>query len=420
VTPEWAQWLSMALLAVTAAAVVTRPWWRRGNPGVQARRAANISAYRTRIAELAAEREAGLLSAAEAQALEMELGARLLIDAEELPIPSAVAAAESPSRRWSAVALAAVALMLFAGLWYGLGSSWRTQREIASADAPAPISPEVAAMIEQLAQKLQAQPNNLEGWAMLGRSYFATQRYAQAAQAYAEANQRLEAGGQPADPDWLVGQGEAIAFADGEQIPPDAAALFERALALSPDDGKALWYGGLAAAQSGRFPQARARWTALLQLAGLPDSMRGAVQDRLQTLDSGSAAADPDPTTASAIPSASPVSLHVKVSLAPSLAAKVPAGATLFMFAKAASGPPIPLAVRRLPGATLPMTLDLDDSMAMAPQLKLSQFDRYVVTARLTTSGGAMAQSGDLQGSVELDRSAAGRPVELRIDAVVP
>jgi cytochrome c-type biogenesis protein CcmH len=411
-TAERWQWLAMALLALIAAAVVTRPWWRRGNAGVQARRAANVSAYRTRIAELAADREAGLLSAVEADALEQELGARLLVDADDpaaQPEPTT-----APRRRALPIIAASLALVIFAGLWYGFGGSWRVQREIASgAESVAPVDPQVAAMIEQLAQKLAAQPDNLQGWAMLGRSYFATQRYADAEQAYGEANQRLEAGGQPADPEWLVGQGEAIAFADGRQIPPAAAALFERALGLAPDYGKALWYGGLAAAQDGRLPVARQRWTTLLKAPDLPEPMRAALQERLQTLDGAGGTADADTA------SATPVRLQIRVSLSPALAAQLPVGATLFVFAKAAAGPPMPLAVQRLPAASLPQSLTLDDSMAMAPQLRLSQFDRYIVTARLSRSGGAQPQSGDLQGSVEVDRRAADQPVELRIDTVI-
>jgi cytochrome c-type biogenesis protein CcmH len=108
------------------------------------------------------------------------------------------------------------------------------------------------------------------------------------------------------------------------------------------------------------------------------------------------------------------------VRLAPTLASKVPANALLFVFAKAASGPPMPLAVSRQPVGNWPVTLSLDDSMAMAPSLKLSAFDRYAITARVSASGQAMAQSGDLQGSLQLSREQAGKPVELLIDSAVP
>jgi cytochrome c-type biogenesis protein CcmH len=144
--------------------------------------------------------------------------------------------------------------------------------------------------------------------------------------------------------------------------------------------------------------------------------MRAALQEQLQTLDSVTVTM-PGQARDSGAPAAS---LQIKVSLSPVLAHKLPKDATLFVFAKAASGPPMPLAVQRLPGARLPLELTLDDSMAMAPQLKLSQFDRYVITARLSKRGGSQPQRGDLQGSVEVDRSAAGVPVIVSIDTVVP
>lgn len=416
-TPETAQWLAMAILAAIAAAVVTRPWWG-GTAGVLARRAANVAAYRSRIAELAEERAAGLLGEPEAQALDEELGARLLADADETAPRAPASPPPGGSRRAVPIVLTVAALLAFAAVWYGLGGSWRAQREIAQAAEPAPrpaVTPEIAAMIEQLAQRLRTQPDDPEGWAMLGRSYFAMQRYAEAAQAYGEANQRIEGRGGSANADWLVGQGEAIAFADGREIPPASAALFERALTLAPADGKTLWYGGLSAAQNGRLSEARARWTALLKSADLPEPMRAAVTERLRALD-----APPTADAAAEPPAASPVHLDVRVTLGAALAGKVPAGATLFVFAKAAEGPPMPLAVQRLPLARLPLQLALDDSMAMAPQLKLSQFDRYVLTARLSASGDAQPRSGDLQGSVTVDRADAGRPVELTIDRVLP
>jgi len=109
------------------------------------------------------------------------------------------------------------------------------------------------------------------------------------------------------------------------------------------------------------------------------------------------------------------------VALAPALAGKVPAGAILFVFAKAASGPPMPLAVQRLADARLPLTVTLDDSMAMAPGLKLSAFDQYVITARLSAGGSVQAQPGDLEGRAEARRATASEaPVSVTIDTVVP
>lgn len=408
------QWVLMAALLLAAAALATRPWWSAGARATLRRRGANIAAYRIRLAELEAERQAGLVGAEDAEALEAELGARLQneVAGEDRTVQPA------GGRRWRAAILATVLLAVFAGAWYGLAGSWRAQQQLAAGAAE---NSQVAAMVQQLADKMQREPENPEGWAMLGRSYFVMQRFADAAKAYAEANQRAA---EP-NPEWLAGQGEALAFARDRDLQGTPAQLFDRALAIAPDYGKALWYAGLAAAQAGDNQKAGQHWTRLLDDPELPPQMRETLQAHLQQLN-GQGGAPPllasggAPGQGAAVPSGPAVSLKLHLSLAPELAKQVPPGAVLFLYAKAESGPPMPLAVQRLPGQALPADLTLDDSMAMAPALRLSAFERYVVTARLSAGGGAQAQSGDLEGTLHAARSDSGKPLELRIDHVVP
>ena len=421
-SPELLTGLSMAVLLLAAAAVVTRPWWRRHAGPAQDRRAANVAAYRLRLAELEAETASGLIPPDEAQNLRAELDARLLGDAGE-------SVAELPSaegRRPLAVAVVGVLLALFAVGGYVGSGSWRLQREIATApgETQPPVDPQIAAMVDKLADKLKAQPDDAPAWSMLGRSYFVMHRYAEAAQAYAEANRRSTA----PNAEWLTDESEALAFAGDREVSGRAAELIEQALALAPDDGKSLWYGGLASAQAGDFKTAKARWTKLLQAPDLPQSMRAALEERLKTIDDAEAGVPEDAPGATTMTAAAgstgaarDAGLRVTVSLAPALAAKIPAGATLFVFAKAESGPQIPLAVQRLQDAKLPLDLTLDDSMAMAPTLRLSQFERYVITARFSASGGVQAQPGDLEGKVPATRAqAGGGAIALTIDHVVP
>lgn len=418
-SPEVLTGLVMAALFVLAAALVTRPWWRRHAETAPDRKAANVAAYRLRVGELEAETASGLIPPDEAEALRQELDARLLREAGE----AAAEPAAAEGRRLLAVVVVSALLALFAAGWYVGGGSWRLQREIATADsAPKPqMDPQVVAMVAKLAEQLKQKPEDPEAWSMLGRSYFVMQRYAEAAQAYHEANARATA----PNVGWLTDESEALAFAGNREVSGAAADLVERALALEPGYGKALWYGGLAAAQAGRLDVARTRWQALLQQPGLPAPMRDALTERLASIDEalqGAVAAGASAEDAgAATPAAAGPGLAVEVSLAPELAARVPAGATLFVFAKAESGPQMPLAVQRLPGAKLPLSLKLDDSMAMAPQLRLSQFERYAVTARLSASGGVQAQPGDLEGRISASRAdAGGATLQLRIDHVVP
>ena len=419
------QWFLMAALLIAVAVVATRPWWLGAMRPTLKRRGANITAYRTRLAELEIEREAGLVSAQDVEALKAELAARLLSEAQ----PEDPAVQGGAGRRWLPALLITVLLLAFAGGWYGYSGSWKDQRQLA---AGASESAQVAAMVERLAERLQQQPDDPEGWAMLGRSYFVSQRFEDAAKAYGEANNRAA---QP-NPEWLAGQGEALGFARDRDLQGTPAQLFERALSIAPDYGKALWYSGMAAAQAGDMAAAKTRWTKLLAQPDLPPQMREVLQAHLQDL--GAQPGATGPAMASAGPAAGPMAgpaaagtgtdapaasgpgLQLHVTLAPDLAGKIPTGAVLFVFAKAEQGPPMPLAVQRLPGQTLPADIKLDDSMAMAPSLRLSAFDRYVVTARLSGGGGAQSQSGDLEGSLHVQRDQAGKPLELRIDRVVP
>lgn len=411
--------LAMAGLLLLAVLLATHPWWRSRGGSRQNRRAANVAAYRLRVAEIDNETAAGLIPADEAAALRAELDARVLTDADG----TEPELAQKIERRPGAIVLVALLLTMFASGWYLWRGGWETQQQIAAGPPPAPaIDPAIAAMVDKLATRLKANPDDAEGWSMLGRSYMVTQRFAEAAAAMAEANKRAAA----PRADWLADEGEALAFAGGEDVSGPAAERFEEALKLDPAYPKALWYGGLGAVGAGDYATGRARWQQLIAQPDLDENMRTVLRERVAALDKAlaerglDAAEAPAAAPAAAAPAAA-VSLRVQVALSPALAGKVPAGAILFVFAKAASGPPMPLAVQRLADARLPLTVTLDDSMAMAPGLKLSAFDQYVITARLSAGGSVQAQPGDLEGRAEARRATASEaPVSVTIDTVVP
>lgn len=411
--------LAMAGLLLLAVLLATHPWWRSRGGSRQNRRAANVAAYRLRVAEIDNETAAGMIPADEAAALRAELDARVLTDADG----TEPELAQKIERRPGAIVLVALLLTMFASGWYLWRGGWETQQQIAAGPSPAPaIDPAIAAMVDKLATRLKANPDDAEGWSMLGRSYMVTQRFAEAAVAMAEANKRAAA----PRADWLADEGEALAFAGGEDVSGPAAERFEEALKLDPAYPKALWYGGLGAVGAGDYATGRARWQQLIAQPDLDENMRTVLRERVAALDKAlaerglSATEAPAAAPAAAAPAAA-VSLRVQVALAPALAGKVPQGAILFVFAKAASGPPMPLAVQRLADARLPLTVTLDDSMAMAPGLKLSAFEQYVITARLSAGGSVQAQPGDLEGRAEARRATASEaPVSVTIDTVVP
>lgn len=409
--------LPMAALALIAALWLSRPFWQAQLPAAQRRRAANVAAFRTRLLELQAEEAAGLLDSAEAAALKAEMEARLLADAES---PDALDA--TAPRRYGPALLLSALFLVSGAVWYQQAGSWRVAEQIAAAPTTGTgtgAPPDIAAMVGQLEARLQAEPGDPEGWAMLGRSYFVLERYADSAAAYGKANELT----QSSHPNLLTNEGEALTLARDRDLLGRPQQLFEAALKLAPDDGKTLWYAGLASAQAKDYPVAQARFEKLLAQE-LPEDIRTAVTARLDELRGlqglpPTPAAAPAATVAESPSAASGPALVLDVQIDPALASKVPAGAVLFVFAKAASGPPMPLAVQRLPGATLPLTVRLDDSMGMTPAMKLSQFPRWIVTARLSVGGGAQAQPGDLQGVLELGPEALGKSQTLVIREVV-
>lgn len=403
---------AMVLLTVVASAWLTRPLWRRQVNAGQRRRAANVAAYRQRLAEIQADADAGLLDADTATSLRGELDARLLRDAQG---DEAVAGA-SASRR-SVVLSGAVVLVVLAvavGGYLEVGS-WKVQQQIAAGPAGGGEDGEQASveeMVARLAQRLEQNPDDPRGWAMLGRSYFVLQRYAEASQAYGRANALTE----QREPELLVGEGEALALANDRDLRGRPRELFDAALAIAPDDGKALWYAGLAAAQAGDRDVARTHWQALSRRE-LPPDLRAVLDERLREV-GGEGATVPAPAVAAG--GSAPV-LRLAVSVSPALLKQVPSDATLYVFAKAAAGPPMPLAVYRGSARELPREVKLDDSMAMSPAAKLSQFDRWTVTARVTRSGQPQAASGDLQGSLTVARGELGTSaLALVIGEVVP
>lgn len=401
--------LLMTVLVLVAAALLCRPWWTRAATSQMQRRSANVTAYETRLRELDNDHASGLLDAGAVQALKQELAARLLCDAAAQDTPLAPATA----RGWKPAVVLALGLSAFAAIWYWSMGSWRTQTliETARANPEAGQSLAVQAMVDGLAARLQENPDDVEGWSMLGRSYFVMRRYADSASAYARASEL--SGGQ--DANLLVNQGEALAMIQENDQLSRALVLFDAALALDASQPKALWYAGLAAAQRQDDALARRHWFAL-RAQELPEGMREVLDTQLQELAQRSG--EPLPQNPAAVTA---LRLEIEVDLAPALAGALTPDQTLFVFAKSAQGgPPMPLAVQRLTGVKFPLTVTLDDSMAMMPSLRLSQFDHWVVTARLTRGGAVQPQSGDLQGQLRVNKSGAAQHARVVIDQILP
>jgi cytochrome c-type biogenesis protein CcmH len=390
-------WFLGALLAAGAVAGVARPLWRRRASSAPSREAMNAAVFRDQLRELDADLAAGTLAQADYDRAKQEIERRVLEDfshVEKRPGPLG-------GNRLVAYGVVAVPLLAL-GIYFAVGNP----AAIAPGDA---AQREIEAMVERLAARLQNNPEDVEGWKMLGRSYSVLGRFPDAVNAYAKAATRA-----PRDPDILVDLADALAMANGERLAGDLEALIERALAIDPQNLKGLALAGTAAFQRGNFAAAASRWERMLPLVP-PDSedarvIRSNIEEARAK--AGLAAAPSGPAAGPAVKLAGTVSLSAK------LKGQAAPDDTVFIFARAAEGPRVPLAVLRKKVRDLPVSFSLDDSMAMAPGMTLSAFQRVVVSARVSKAGSATPQAGDLQGaSAVVANDATG--VKLVIDSVV-
>ena len=291
-------------------------------------------------------------------------------------------------------AVAAIAVVGAAAALYPLWSNFDWHAPAGAAAGPA--APDVAAMVAKLEQHLQQEPADQTGWLMLGRSYMAMERLDEAIAAYDHAHKL----GKNADA--ALGLAEAITLKDGGQIPPEASALFEEGLSLSPGSPKGLLYGGFAAAARGDRELARSRWQALKDLHP-PQQIEELLDARIAQLGlppaAGGTSASQGGTNTSAEPSAA-AQATVNISIAPTLKSRVRADTPLFVFARSPGQAGPPLAVKRLTGAALGTQVQLTAADSMMAGRNLSAGQRVLVTARVSFKGQPLPVPGDLYGEV--------------------
>lgn len=403
--------VSVAALTAIVLLVLLRPLLRsRGGERVS-RRALNIAVYRDQIAELDAELRAGALSAAEHDKARRELEARLL---EDVAQPAARPARRSG--RWAAIALGLAVPVLALGLYGAVGNPGALvpAKEAARTPEHGVTQAEVEAMVAKLAARMREHPGEVEGWILLGRSYAALGRLDESVDAYAHAA-KLE----PQNADLLADYADVLSLAQDKRLIGKPEELIAKALKIDPRNVKALALAGTAAFQREDYKAAAAYWQRILPLMP-PDSEDAKVLlanvNEARTRAGEAPIAAEAPANAAAAQAATPLTGTVTLSAA--LAAKASPDETVFIYARAAEGPPMPLAVLRKRVRDLPAAFSLDDSMAMAPGLALSRFQKVVVGARISKSGSATPSPGDLQGLSEPVANDA-RDVRVVIDSVV-
>jgi len=391
--------LIAGIMVLAAFAFVLPPLWRQ-RPVVQTDMdQRNILIARQRLAELKESRQSGALTQAQYDEqraeLEQVLSDDLDIESHVTPSPSP---SPSPSRgRWMVYVLMAAIPLLAGSLYAKLGAyqAINPEAEVAAANPGTPSLEDIKKMVAKLAERMKANPGDLQGWIMLGKSYKYLQQYPQAAEALEQA---YKLSGDQVDV--LLQYADALAYANDQQLAGKPAELVFKALALEPDNVTGLWLAGMAKAQAGDNGAAIQLWRKLDKLLAPGSQEQKEVQGLLDKLESetpGLAADEPPAQAAKTADSA----IAVNVSLAPELQQSVSPGDTVFVYAQALSGPKMPLAIVKKQVSDLPLTVSLNDAMAMMPNMKLSNFANVKLLARVSKSGNAMTQPGDLIGVIE-------------------
>jgi cytochrome c-type biogenesis protein CcmH len=371
--------IAAALVLAVSLALLARPWWRRQRADTESRRALNTAIYRDQLAEIGRDRAAGQLSEADFQEARGELQRRLLDDAAEADAP--LAAPAHPKRTLIAllVGLPLAAVGLYALLGNPAALNQMARGDFSQAD--------VNKMVAGLAEKLEKEPDNLQGWAMLARSYKAMHRTDDAERAFEKAFAFVEK-----DPQLLADYADLLASKTGNLVGRPEQ-LVAKALALDPDHLESLWLAGTAAFNRDDYAKAIEHWQrALRQIP--PESedaqmLNNIIAEATQKMGAGKGK---DKVSTGA-------SLRGRIELAAALKAQAAPSDTVFIVARAVGGGPMPLAAKRLRVADLPMDFTLDDSDALAPERNISSAKSVQVEARVSKSGDAKSQPGDLSGT---------------------
>jgi len=413
-------WILSAVLMLLAVLFAAVPLWHRNaHPNDVLRDTANLEILRDQSSEMSADLAHGLLNQESFEQGQRELQTRLL---EEVETAQPVVVQRNPAKMLALVMVVIIPLASVL-LYLKLGNSRALspqQSEMSSAGDFGILRSEPA--LQELEGKLAKSPENPDGWLQLARSYSEMKRFGDATRAYAQLVKLV-----PNEAQVWTDYADAYAMDHGQTLLGEPSQFLEKALMLDGNNTNALALSGSAAMERGDYVAAITHWQKLISLLPpeYPDLQmiqHGIKQAReflaMQKGGKEKLAQLPRDPVPEKIPASATQATTGKVSLSPAMAGKVDPDDTVFILARAAEGPKMPLAVLRKQVRDLPMEFSLDDSMAMQPQLKLSGFDQVVVVARISKSGTPMAQPGDIQGMTEAIKPGT-KSLHIVIDSVV-
>lgn len=384
------------VLVILASVFVLFPLMMNRSTVSSDRRGVNVALFRERLEELNKQQQNGDIGSEELQRLTTELERRLLDDAEDAD-DGMTDSGKPPLSLTLLLVLVIPALAYTVYHHTGARADWQIAESLNQAQHQAAgeqvSANDVDSLLQKLNARLEQQPDNTRYLMLLGTTQMQQQNYPAASDAFQRLSRLL-----PEDPGALAQYAQALYLASGRRLTERVEQIAKRALALDPHQPTVLGMLGIANFEMSRFQQAIDYWQQLLPALGPASPMREIIQGGVdqakallakQGVEVGPAAAE------SALPAAS---FQVQVSVADGVT--VDPAASVFVFARAAFGPRMPLAVARFKASALPNSVTLDDSMAMAPGFSLSSFEQVEVIARISKSGIANPAAGDIEGKL--------------------
>jgi cytochrome c-type biogenesis protein CcmH len=419
------------VMVVIALAWLLWPLLRSGQRATVERHVANATIYRDQFADLDADLKRGSISEVQYKEAKAELERRLLDEARADAAPAPV----SRGGRAPAVVIA-LSVPVLAGLLY-----WK----LGAPDAFSPIATplesshqltagQVEEMVQQLSARLEREPDNVEGWVILARTYYTMRKFPEAAAAYEKLTKLV-----PNEPDLLADYADALAMSQGRDLSGKPMELVQAALKVDPNHWKALAMAGTAAFDRKDYKGAVAYWERLRdsqapdspiatsiaasidearRLGGMPPAVAAASAPQ-KAAPTAPMAAAPRAEAAKGAAAATVTTVGGTVNLSDAMKAKVAPTDTVFIFARSAEGSRMPLALTQVKVSELPAKFTLDDTMAMSKDMKLSSVPMIVVGARVSRSGRPMPSSGDLEG-LSKPVAVGAKDVSVTIDRVLP
>lgn len=416
-------WIICALMLIIALLFIVLPLWRGSlKRGAVQRDSANLEIFRDQVAEMDTDLSNGLLTQEMYEQGKRELQSRLLDEVGETQ-KAGSEAARNPLKILALV-LSVILPVTAIGVYWMVGNrhALLQNESIVSAEGFNNVRSE--ASLKALEEQLAAKPDDAESLLLLARSYSERERFADAAGAYDRLTKLI-----PNEAQLWADYADVLAMASNRTLVGTPTRLLNKALALDPDNFKALALSGSAAMERGDFTVTIQHWEKLLKMIPRDDEnvkiVEGGIQQARVLMAQKNGGKSPAMTQRAAgeekaqAVQAGREAITGMVVLSDALKAKVSPDDTVFVLVRAAEGPKMPLAIVRKQVKDLPFKFTLDDSTSMTPQMKVSNFDQVVVIARVSKSGNAMSQPGDLQGmSATIKPGSTG--LKISIDKVSP